>query len=213
MPPVEPQNLRVAEGEDAAVGGHQPVAAAVGRRRHAHDRLVERDASRRAPELRAAEGEDAAVGGHQPVAAAWDRPRRRRWAWPAAPRACRRRRRRRRRSSRRPRRRRWRRSRWSRRARQRRTQRAPASRSAPVGAGRRARRRPGAPPGPGRPAARPLQRRSARHESAIIERTRDPGWRGPSEQAELAVAPAARGRRRSPGLAPCGAPVVGGPAR
>ena len=40
----------VAEGEDAAVGGHQPVALAVGRGGHAHDGLVEVDAAGRAVE-------------------------------------------------------------------------------------------------------------------------------------------------------------------
>ena len=60
----------VAEGEDAAVGGHQPVAAAVGGGRHAHDGGVEVDVAGGAVEPGVAEGEDAAVGGHQPVAAA-----------------------------------------------------------------------------------------------------------------------------------------------
>ena len=35
----------VTEGEDAAVGGDLPVAAAVGRRRHADDRAFERSAA------------------------------------------------------------------------------------------------------------------------------------------------------------------------
>ena len=53
---VEPEaagaavELRVAVGEDAAVGGHQPVAAAVGRRRHADHGLVQTDAPRAAVE-------------------------------------------------------------------------------------------------------------------------------------------------------------------
>ena len=34
-----PEELGVAEGEDAAVGGHQPVAAALGHGGHAHDGL------------------------------------------------------------------------------------------------------------------------------------------------------------------------------
>ena len=79
--PVEPWKSGVAEGEDAAVGGHQPVAAPVGGGGHAHDGLGERDVARRAVEARIAEGEDAAVGGHQPVAA-----RRRGWR-PCPPRA------------------------------------------------------------------------------------------------------------------------------
>src|SRR5207302_8736582 len=51
-----------------AVGGAQPVALAVGRRRHAHDRLVEVDVAGAAEAARGAEGEDAAVGGDHPVA-------------------------------------------------------------------------------------------------------------------------------------------------
>ena len=60
--------LRVAVGEDAAVGRHEPVAVAVGGRCHADDRLVECDRPGRAVELRVSVGEDATVGGHQPVA-------------------------------------------------------------------------------------------------------------------------------------------------
>ena len=58
----------VAVGEDAAVGGDQPVAPAVGGRGHAHDRLIEMDGARRAVEPGVAVGEDAAIGGDQPVA-------------------------------------------------------------------------------------------------------------------------------------------------
>ena len=65
----------VAEGEDPAVGRHQPVAAAVGRGRHADDGCVEVQAARGAVEDRVAEGEDPAVGRHQPVAAAVGRGR------------------------------------------------------------------------------------------------------------------------------------------
>ncbi len=57
----------VAEGEDAAVGGHQPVAAGIGRGRHPHDRAVECHRTGRAVEPGVAEGEDAAVGGRQSV--------------------------------------------------------------------------------------------------------------------------------------------------
>ncbi len=53
-----------------AVGGHQPVAAAVRRGGHAHDGPVEVDVAGRAVEGGVAEGEDAAVGGDLPVAAA-----------------------------------------------------------------------------------------------------------------------------------------------
>ena len=67
-----PVEAGVAEGEDAAVGGHQPVPAAVGGGRHAHHRLGEPEVARRAVEAGVAEGEDAAVGGHQPVALAED---------------------------------------------------------------------------------------------------------------------------------------------
>ena len=62
------EKRRVAEGEDAAVGGHQPVAVAVGSRRHADDRLVEVNRSGAAVELRVPVGEDTAVGRDQPVA-------------------------------------------------------------------------------------------------------------------------------------------------
>ena len=61
---------RVAEAEDAAVGGHHPVALAVGSRGHADDRRVEPQRARRPVEPRVAEAEDATVGGHQPVAVA-----------------------------------------------------------------------------------------------------------------------------------------------
>ena len=43
MDPVEPSNGGVAVAEDAAVGGHQPVAAPDGRGRHADHQLVEGD--------------------------------------------------------------------------------------------------------------------------------------------------------------------------
>src|SRR4029077_663770 len=58
-----------AEGEDAAVGGDQPVAAAVGGGGHADDGLVEVEAAGGAVEPGVAEGEDAAVGGDEPVVA------------------------------------------------------------------------------------------------------------------------------------------------
>jgi hypothetical protein len=58
----------VAVVEDAAVGGHQPVAPAVGRGRHPDDGLVEVQAAGRAVERGVAVVEDAAVGRHQPVA-------------------------------------------------------------------------------------------------------------------------------------------------
>ncbi len=60
----------VAEGEEAAVGGHQPVALAVGRGGHAHHRLVQTHASGRPVEAGVTEGEEAAVGGHLPIALA-----------------------------------------------------------------------------------------------------------------------------------------------
>ena len=59
----------VAVGEDAAVGGHQPVAVAVRGGRHAHHRSVEHEVAGRAVEDGVAVGEDAAVRCHQPVAA------------------------------------------------------------------------------------------------------------------------------------------------
>src|SRR5206468_3887077 len=60
----------VAEGEDAAVGGQQPVALAGGRCGHADDGLGELEVAGGARELGGAEGEDAAVGGNQTVALA-----------------------------------------------------------------------------------------------------------------------------------------------
>src|SRR5581483_11220117 len=60
----------VAEGEDAAVGGHQPVALAGGGRDERLDRGVEPGAAHRAVEPGVAEGEDAAVAGHHVVALA-----------------------------------------------------------------------------------------------------------------------------------------------
>ncbi len=57
----------VAEGEDPAVGRHQPVALSVVRRRHAHDGFAEGEVPRRAVELCVAEGEHLAVPGRHPV--------------------------------------------------------------------------------------------------------------------------------------------------
>ena len=68
--PAEPWNDGVAVGEDPAVAGHEPVAAAVRRRGHPHDRLVERKRAGRAVKRCVAITEDAPVVGHQPVAAA-----------------------------------------------------------------------------------------------------------------------------------------------
>ena len=62
--------MGVAEAEDPPVGRHLPVPAAVWRRRHAHDRGVERLAAHGAVEAGAAVVEDAAVRGHHPVAGA-----------------------------------------------------------------------------------------------------------------------------------------------
>ena len=60
----------VTEGEDPAVGGHEPVALARRGGRHAHDGLVEVLAAHRAVEDSVTKGEDSAVGGTQPVALA-----------------------------------------------------------------------------------------------------------------------------------------------
>ncbi len=57
----------VAEGEDAAVGSHEPIAASVRRRGDAHDRALQVQRTGRAVEPGVAEGEDAAVGTDQPV--------------------------------------------------------------------------------------------------------------------------------------------------
>ena len=59
----------VAEAEHAAVGGHQPVALAVGGGGHAHHGPVEAQGAGGPVEAGVAEAEDAAVRGHQPVAA------------------------------------------------------------------------------------------------------------------------------------------------
>src|SRR5436309_828148 len=60
----------VAEGEDAAVGGDEPVALAGGRGGHGDDGLGQLEVAGGAKELGVAEGEDAAVGREQPVALA-----------------------------------------------------------------------------------------------------------------------------------------------
>ena len=70
LPPMEPENFRVAVAEDAAVGGHEPVATTVRGGGHAHDGLVEVDAAGAAVELGIAEAEDPPVRGNEPVAAA-----------------------------------------------------------------------------------------------------------------------------------------------
>ena len=62
--------MRVAEGEDAAVGGDKPVTAAGRVMRHPDHGCVEMQVARGSVEVRVAEGEDAAVGGDEPVAAA-----------------------------------------------------------------------------------------------------------------------------------------------
>ncbi len=51
-----------------AVRCDEPVALAVGRRRHADDRLVQMDGTSRSVEVGVTEREDAAVGRHHPVA-------------------------------------------------------------------------------------------------------------------------------------------------
>ena len=60
----------VAEGEHPAVGGHLPVAAALGGGGDPHDGLVEGLSAHGAVEGGVTEGEEPAVGGHLPVAAA-----------------------------------------------------------------------------------------------------------------------------------------------
>ena len=98
-----PVEAGVAVGEDAAVGGHEPVALAVGRRRHADDRLVQvrrRPWSRRTGRRRRRTRRRRARRASTPWRRAW-------WPWrrsvpaaarrPRSPRRWRRRRRRRRR--------------------------------------------------------------------------------------------------------------------
>ena len=60
----------VAEREDPAIGGHQPVALTVTCRRNADDRRVQVLAAHGTVEAGVAEGEDPAIAGHQPVALA-----------------------------------------------------------------------------------------------------------------------------------------------
>ena len=67
--------LRVAEGEDATVGSHHPVALSIGGGRHADDGLVQMDGPGRAVEIGVAVGEHTAVGRHHPVPAARRRRR------------------------------------------------------------------------------------------------------------------------------------------
>src|SRR5205807_1494244 len=62
-----PEEGGVAEGEYAAVRGHQPVAAAGGGGSQGHHGLVEVDGAGGAAEGGVAEGEHAAVRGHQVV--------------------------------------------------------------------------------------------------------------------------------------------------
>ena len=56
------------EGEDAAVGSHQPVAPCPVVDGHPHDGPVESEGTGRAIEPSITEGEDAAIGGHQVIA-------------------------------------------------------------------------------------------------------------------------------------------------
>ena len=65
----------IAVGEDAAVGGHQPVAAAVRRCGHSDHRLVQMQTPGRAVERCVSVGEDATVRGHLPVATVTGRGR------------------------------------------------------------------------------------------------------------------------------------------
>ena len=68
MAPGRAVELRIAVVEDPTVGGHEPVAAGIERSRHAHDGLVQVDATRGTVEVGVAVVEDPSVGGHQPVA-------------------------------------------------------------------------------------------------------------------------------------------------
>ena len=62
--------MGVAIGEDAAIAGDEPVAAAIGSRGHPDDGLVEGLAAAGSVGVGVAVGEDAAVLGDEPVAAA-----------------------------------------------------------------------------------------------------------------------------------------------
>ena len=68
VPPHGAEEARVAVGEDAAVGGHEPVAVGARSAGHAHDGLVQRRAARTAVVAGVTEVEDAAVGRHEAVA-------------------------------------------------------------------------------------------------------------------------------------------------
>ena len=59
---------RIAEREDAAITGGEPVAHSVGCRGNADDWLIQVDGPSRSVELGIAVGEDAAVTGDEPVA-------------------------------------------------------------------------------------------------------------------------------------------------
>ena len=61
------EELGIPEGEDPAVGCHQPVALTVRCRRHRHDRLIEMDVPRRTEEPGVAEGEEPPIGRHLPI--------------------------------------------------------------------------------------------------------------------------------------------------
>ena len=65
-----PEERGTAEGEDAAVAGHQPVPGVVVRRGHPDDGQVQADAAGRSVEGSIAVGEDAAVRRDEPVALA-----------------------------------------------------------------------------------------------------------------------------------------------
>ena len=60
--------VRVAEAEDAAVAGDEPIPAAGDGGRDADDRALQRDAAHGTVEGGGAEAEDPAVGADQPVA-------------------------------------------------------------------------------------------------------------------------------------------------
>src|SRR5580704_9672162 len=69
--------LGVAEAEHPAIGGVEPIAAAVARRHDTDHWTLQNDPAHRAVELGCAEGEDAAVGTNEPIAVrSWCRWRR-----------------------------------------------------------------------------------------------------------------------------------------
>src|SRR6202011_4835076 len=63
-----PEESCIPKREDAAIGGHQPIALTRWSRRHADDGLGEVQVAGRPEEPGVTEREEAAISGHQPIA-------------------------------------------------------------------------------------------------------------------------------------------------